>query len=138
LEFEGKINVIDVIRTFLETPRIAYLSTIDLQGYPHTVPVWFAVEGDTLIFSTTRGRARVKHILANPKGAVTIGGNLDEKEGYLIKGEFNIEEDPSQSLINQILNRYLSGEALEQFHARLAPEERIIFRLTPTKVIKVR
>jgi len=34
------------IRAFLETPRIAYLSTIDLKGYPHTVPVWFAVDGN--------------------------------------------------------------------------------------------
>ena len=65
--------MIDNIRTFLETPRVAYLSTIDLQGYPHTVPVWFAVDGDDLIFSATKSRARVKHILANPKGAVTIG-----------------------------------------------------------------
>jgi len=130
--------VLDTIRTFLETPRIAYLSTIDLRGYPHTVPVWFAVDGDDLIFSATKDRTRVKHIQANSKGAVTIGGNLGETEGYLIKGEFKTEEDPSRILLNRIIRRYISGEALERFQARLAGEERFIFRLTPTKVIRVR
>jgi predicted pyridoxine 5'-phosphate oxidase superfamily flavin-nucleotide-binding protein len=135
-----RINlVIDNIRTFLETPRVAYLSTIDLQGYPHTVPVWFAVDGDDLVFSATKGRARVKHILANPKGAVTIGGNLGEAEGYLIKGEFKTEEDPSHGSRNQIIRRYISDEiALERFLARVEGEERFIFRLIPKKVIRVR
>lgn len=130
--------MIENIRTFLETPRIAYISTIDLQGYPHTVPVWFAVDGDDLIFSATKSRARVKHILVNPKGAATIGGNLGETEGYLVKGEFTAEEDTSGVLIHQIVRRYISGEALKQFVTRIEQEKRFIFRLTPAKVIKVR
>jgi predicted pyridoxine 5'-phosphate oxidase superfamily flavin-nucleotide-binding protein len=131
--------VIDNIRTFLETPRVAYLSTIDLQGYPHTVPVWFAVDGDDLIFSATKSRARVKHILANPKGAVTIGGNLGDTEGYLIKGEFSTEEDRSHALRNQIIRRYVRDEkAFERLLARMEGEERFIFRLIPMKLIRVR
>ena len=41
--------MIEHIGEFLETPRVAYLSTIDLQGYPHTAPVWFAVDGGDLV-----------------------------------------------------------------------------------------
>jgi len=62
-----------------QTDRVAYLSTIDLQGYPHTVPVWFAVDGDDLIFGGVKSRTRVRHMKANSKGAVTIGGNIREK-----------------------------------------------------------
>lgn len=130
--------MIEHIREFLETPRVAYLSTMDLQGYPHTVPVWFAVDGGDLIFSATKTRARVKHILANPKGAVTIGGNTGEREGYLIKGSFRIEEDPTHIWRDQIVRRYVSADAMEKILARLGQEERVIFRLTPTKVIRVR
>jgi len=129
--------MLEEIRTFLEVPRIAYLSTIDLQGYPHTVPVWFAVDGDDLIFSAAKKRARVKHILANSKGCVVIGGNTDDAEGYLIKGEFKIEEDPSLTLRDKVLNRYLQGKDLEQFMARLVGEERVIVRLIPLNAIRV-
>lgn len=129
--------MLENIRTFLEAPRVVYLSTIDLHGYPHTVPVWFAVDGDDLIFSTAKSRARVKYILANPKGSVVIGGNANDAEGYLIKGEFKIEEDPSFALRDKVISRYLSGKDLEQFLARTGGEERVIFRLIPLKVIRV-
>jgi predicted pyridoxine 5'-phosphate oxidase superfamily flavin-nucleotide-binding protein len=132
--------ITEAIRNFLETPRVAYLSTIDLQGYPHSVPVWFALDGDEIVSSGVKSRARARHILVNPKGAITIGGNMGDAEGYLIKGIFKIEEDSTHALRNLIIGRYVQGEALEQFLARMdaVPEERIIFRLTPAKVIKVR
>ena len=31
--------MLDPIRPFLDRPLLAYLSTIDAAGYPHTVPV---------------------------------------------------------------------------------------------------
>ena len=126
------------IRAFLETPRIAYLSTIDLNGFPHTVPVWFAVDGDDLITSATAGRARVKHIQANPNGSIVMGGNLEETEGYLFKGTIRIEDDPSHTLLTQIIRRYMGDAGVEPFLARVGQDERLIFRLTPTKILKVR
>ncbi len=130
--------MIDNVRAFLETPRIAYISTIDLQGFPHTVPVWFAVDGDDLITSATGSRARVKHIHTNPKGAIAIGGNLGETEGYLFKGEFHIDPDPTRILLKRIIRRYLGEGGVEPFLARVGQDERLIFRLTRAKVIRVR
>ena len=129
--------MINEIRSFLEAPRVAYLSNIDLQGYPHTVPVWFAVDGDDLIFSAAKKRARVKQILANSKGCVVIGGNTGDAAGYLIKGDFKIEDDPSFTLRDKVLSRYLEGKGLEQFMASLTGEERVIFRLVPLSVVRV-
>jgi general stress protein 26 len=129
--------MIDAIRTFLEQPRLAYLSTIDVVGYPHTVPVWFALDGDDLIFSTNKQRARLKHIQANTKGAVAIGGAVGDGEGYLLQGELRIEED-NQALRHQIIYRYMSGEAAERFIAYSDQSEYRLVRLTPTKIVKVR
>jgi hypothetical protein len=64
----------EAIRTFLDTPQIAYLSTLDRDDFPHTVPLWFAMEGDDLITGATTARTRVKHIQANPRGAIVVGG----------------------------------------------------------------
>jgi nitroimidazol reductase NimA-like FMN-containing flavoprotein (pyridoxamine 5'-phosphate oxidase superfamily) len=75
----------DSIREFLQKPLIARMSTIDPTGYPHTVPVRFALGGDDIVIISVRGTRKVDHILANPKGAVTIGGDPDDGAGYLIK-----------------------------------------------------
>jgi predicted pyridoxine 5'-phosphate oxidase superfamily flavin-nucleotide-binding protein len=130
--------MIENIQAFLDAPRIAYFSTTDLQGYPHTVPVWYATDGDDIIFSSGMNRARVKYIQANPKGAVTIGGNMGDPHGYLIKGNISIEEDPGYVLMDRVTRRYIGDEkGLEQFKERVKHEHRVIFRLKPVKVIRV-
>ena len=135
----GKRLSIEDIRTFLDVPRIAYLSTIDNQGFPHIVPVWFAPDNSTLIFNSGKIRARLKHIQTNPKVAVAIGGNLGDSEGYLIKGDAVIEADPTHEQLKQIARRYIQDEnAVNRFLKSVEQEERIILRLTPTKVIRVR
>lgn len=125
------------IRPFLDQPLPAYLSTIDAAGYPHTAPVWFGVDGDDLIFSTGATRARLKHIRANPKGAVAIGGNPSEGEGYLIKGDLRIEDD-DRALRHRVIRRYTSGERAEGFIAMVDREPYVLARLTPAKVARVR
>ncbi|PKN88448.1 MAG: hypothetical protein CVU46_00755 [Chloroflexi bacterium HGW-Chloroflexi-8] len=134
-----KKMTIEDIRAFLDVARIAYLTTIDNQGYPHTVPVWFSPDNGTLIFNSGKNRARLTHIQANSKIAVTIGGNFGDSEGYLIKGEATIEADPSYLNTKLIARRYIQDEnAFNGFLKSVEQEERIILRLTPYKVIRVR
>ena len=133
--------MLDAIRDFLAQPLLAYLSTIDAAGYPHPVPVWFGVDGDDLIFPTAAARARLKHIRANPKGAVAIGGNPNEGqgegEGYLIKGGLRIADD-DRALRHAVIRRYVSGEQAEGFIAMVDHEPYVLVRLTPTRVVRVR
>src|SRR3954451_9176550 len=98
--------MLDPIRPFLDRPLLAYLSTIDAAGYPHTVPVWFGVDGDDLIFPTGADRARLRHIAADPKAAVAIGGSPEEGAGYLIKGMLRIEGD-DRALRHGVIRRYM-------------------------------
>ena len=125
------------ISQFLDRPLLAYLSTTDRAGYPHTVPVWFGVDGDDLIFPTRADRARLKHIGANPKGAVAIGGNPSEGEGYLFKGELRIADD-DLALRRLIIRRYMSGQQADEFIAMVDQMPYVLVRLTPARVTRVR
>ena len=129
--------MLDAIRDFLAQPLLAYLSTIDAAGYPHPVPVWFGVDGDDLIFPTAAARARLKHIRANPKGAVAIGGNPSEGEGYLIKGDLRIADD-DRALRHGIIRRYMSGQQADEFIAMVDQMPYVLVRLTPAGVARVR
>jgi hypothetical protein len=113
------------------------VSTIDSDGYPHSVPTWFDVGGEDLIFSLQKGRARLKYIQANPKGAVAIGGELGDTEGYLFKGHFRLLDDPNHVWVNRMVRRYLAGEQAEQMIAVFAPAETVLLRFTPLKIAKV-
>jgi PPOX class probable F420-dependent enzyme len=129
--------MIEPIRTFLDQPLLAYLSTIDSAGFPHTVPVWFGVDGDDLIFPTGADRVRLKHIAANPNGAVAIGGSPIEGEGYLLKGALRMEAD-DRALRHALIRRYMPAEQADDFIAMVDQAPYVLVRLTPARVVKVR
>jgi predicted pyridoxine 5'-phosphate oxidase superfamily flavin-nucleotide-binding protein len=125
------------IREFLQKPLIARMSTIDPDGYPHTVPVWFALDRDDIVIISVRSTQKVGHILANPKGAVTIGGHPADGAGYLIKGEFLIETDPDDAWVRKMTYRYEAPEQAEKDIADWAELDIIVLRLKPKAVLKV-
>ncbi len=127
----------DSIREFLKKPLLARISTIDSEGYPHTVPVWFDVDGDDIIFISVRDTAKIGYIQANPKGAVAIGGDTGDGGGYLIKGVMTVEEDPGLRWMKKVTRRYESGDQAEKDIAEWSSLDMMIIRLKPAKVLKV-
>lgn len=127
----------DSVREFLKKPLLARISTIDPNGYPHTVPVWFDVDGEDIIFISVRDTAKIGYIQANPKGAVTIGGDTGDGGGYLVKGTMTVEEDPGLRWMKQVTRRYEFGDQAEKDIAEWSKLDMIIIRLTPMMVLKV-
>ncbi|MBK8025693.1 MAG: pyridoxamine 5'-phosphate oxidase family protein [Chloroflexi bacterium] len=106
------------VRAFLQTPFIARLSVIDPNGFPHTVPLWFDVEGDDIIIISDRNTKKIPYIDANPKACICVGGGETADgvagPGYLFKGEAFNEEDPGFYWLRRMTLRYEQGEKAEQ------------------------
>lgn len=129
--------ITEAMREFLQKTLIARMTTIGVDGYPHTVPVWFGLDGDDIIVISTRDTRKVRNVLANPKGAITIGGDDGDGGGYLCQGDFAVEEDPGFTWMKALTRRYEEGEKAEQDIADWSELDMIVIRLTPRKIIKV-
>ena len=127
----------DTARAFLQKPLLARMSTLDPAGYPHTVPVWFLLDGDELAIIAERSTRKVDHIRANPKGAVSIGGDTGDGGGYLLKGEFSIHEDPDDAWVRKLCYQYETPEKAEQDIADWADLDIIVLRFRPRHISKV-
>lgn len=125
----------EAARALLQKPLIARMSTLDPDGYPHTVPVWFMLDGDDIAIISVRQTAKIGHIKANPNGAVQIGG--DNNEGYLLKGTFRVEEDPDRAWMKKLTYHYESGEKAEKDIADWTLLDMVVLRFTPKSVFKV-
>lgn len=126
----------DEIREILSKPTIARLSTIDAKGYPHTVPLWFDVDGDDIMIISDRNTRKVDHIAVNPKGCVQIGG--DDGAGYLFKGQLSVEPDPNYRWLVQVTRRYEEGEKAEQdIELWRTTLDMIVIRLKVERIAKV-
>lgn len=130
--------ITDEVRQFLQQPRIARLSTIDGNGYPHTVPLWFVLEGDDIIIISDRNTRKIDQIAVNNKGAVQVGGDTTDSAGYMFKGELTVEPDPNYRWLVQVTRRYESDEQAEKdIELWRTTLDMVIIRLRINRVMKV-
>ena len=121
---------------FINRQKWATVTTLRKDGSPTTSVIFYAREGDTLIFSTTKGRIKAKTLLNDPRLAITV---LDEGApfGFVsVEGTATIEENdiiPGHIAVNRVM-RGPGFVPPEGFEARLRSEGRVIIRLTPTRV----
>lgn len=126
------------VREFLQTPFVARLSTIDDNGFPHTVPLWFDLEGDDFIIISDRNTRKIDHITRNPKGCVQIGGDTNDGAGYLFKGQLSVEVDPDYKWLRQVTLRYEpTAQAERDIELWRTTLDMVIIRLKVERVIKV-
>jgi predicted pyridoxine 5'-phosphate oxidase superfamily flavin-nucleotide-binding protein len=123
-------------RDFLTKPILARLSTVDPDGYPHTVPVWYMLDGTDVVFISVRATRKVRNLLINPKGAVAVGGEPADGGGYLVKGDLSIEEDPRDEWVKKFCYHYEEKAKAEKDIADWADMDIVLLRLGPRSVSK--
>lgn len=123
------------VRSFLtaEPPRYATLATINRDGAPHQIVIWFLVRGDLLVVNSRRGRrwpsnlerdGRANLAVYEGEDAVTINCALERM----------YEGDAAQADIAEMAYRYDEPEYAEREVRRFQTEERVTFILRPIKV----
>lgn len=88
----------DEQRELLATARVLQVASLNPTGWPHLVPMWFAVDDDGLISFTTYGTSqKVRNLERDPRITVLVetGEAYNELRGISIDGEAEIVRDPA-------------------------------------------
>lgn len=126
------------VRAFLEEgTRTGKLGYTAQDGRPLVAPVWFVLEGDTLVFNTGKRTAKGAAILRDPR--LVLCADLEEPPfGFVqVQGEATVSEDPDELLrtATKIAGRYMGANRAEEFGRRNGVPGELVVRLRPTKVI---
>ena len=127
----------EAARKNLSEAVIVRFSTIGLDGYPHSVPVWFLLDGDDLIIFAGRNTQKVRNIRANPKGSISIGGDPVGSPCYLIEGDISEEDDPDHAITARITYHYEGKAKGDEWLELWKDDDHVILRLRPKRVIRV-
>jgi PPOX class probable F420-dependent enzyme len=127
----------DRARDLLRQPVIVRISTITPQGYPHTTPVWFILDGDDLVIFTGRTTQKAKNAQRNPRGAIAIGGDPVGSPCYLIEGDLTVEPDPDHAWTAKITYHYEPPDRAQQWLELWKNDEHVILRLRARRVVKI-
>jgi PPOX class probable F420-dependent enzyme len=97
----------DTARAFLRTPAPAVVATIGRNGQPVSAATWYLLQDDdTILMNIQAGRARVRHLQADPRVALTVLGE-DWYQHISIQGRVTeIHDDPDLAEIDRISEHY--------------------------------
>ena len=128
----------DEYRSFLsEQARTGKLATVGADGRPHVVPIWFVLDGETIVFTTGRGSAKARHLRRDPRVALCVDDEAPPFAFVLIEGTAQVALNPPEMLAwtTRIGGRYMGAARAEEYGRRNADLDELLVRVTPTKVI---
>jgi PPOX class probable F420-dependent enzyme len=126
------------VREFLARgTRTGKLSYLAASGRPLVTPVWFVVEGDSLVFNTGKETAKGRALARDPRTSLCVDLEEPPFAFVQVQGDAELSEDPAELLrtATAIAARYMGAERAEEFGRRNGVPGELVVRLRPVKVV---
>jgi PPOX class probable F420-dependent enzyme len=122
-------------REFLNTHRLCVVGYERASGPPALSPVYYVMDGDDLLISTTRTRAKAMVIAHNPEVSVCVLGEQMPFPYLTVYGRGRIDEEGAVDAMMRIGERMTGNpvpeSAREAVEQRAREEQRVVLRVTP-------
>ncbi len=129
------------IRTFLEDGRDLQVASINADGTPHLVTMWYAVRDGRLAFWTYAKSQKIVNLRRDPRLTVLVatGDRYEELRGVSISGHAELveERDEIVSYGEAVYERYwgpLDNDAVRE-GVRAMGSKRVVVVVKPGKVV---
>lgn len=122
------------VRSFLTgRPRYATIATVNPDGSPHQIVIWFLLRGDAIVVNSRHGRRWPSNIRRDPRANVAIyeGEDAVTIECVLDRA---YEGEEAQADIAEMAHRYDTPEVAQREIVRYRTERRLSFVLRPDRV----
>jgi PPOX class probable F420-dependent enzyme len=121
----------------LHGTRTGKLATVRKDGRPHVAPIWFVLDGDTLIFNTGEDTVKGTGIRRDPRIALCVDDETPPFSFLIVEGTAELIDDLDalKMWATRIAARYMGSELAEQYGARNGVPGELLVRVTLTKVI---
>ena len=128
----------DEYRSFLlDRVRTAKLATVRADGRPHIVPMWYDLDGETLIFTTSSESVKGVNIRHDPRVCLCVDEETPPFAFVLIEGTAAISSDLEERRYwaTRIGGRYMGADLAEVYGQRNSGPGGLLVRVTPTKIV---
>jgi PPOX class probable F420-dependent enzyme len=105
------------VGAFLREQHVVAVATNGRDGWPHVMPLWYAVRGERDVWVWTYAASqKVRNIERDPRATLTIeaGEHYDELRGVMLRAQASIERDREfvHALGTELYSRHLGAAAL--------------------------
>jgi PPOX class probable F420-dependent enzyme len=130
----------DEIRNFLlQGTFTGKLGTINKEGRPHVIPIWYTLdEPDNIVFNTGSESVKAKNIKRDNRVRLCVDDQTPLFSFVIVDGTAQIEKgQPSETYkwAKIIAARYMGDDKSEEYGRRNSGEGEILVRIKPTRII---
>ena len=128
----------DERRHFLsEGTRTMKVATVGADGRPHVVPVWFVLDGDTVVFTTGEDTLKGRHLRREPRVALCVDEETPPFAFVLIEGTAELIRNAPDLLdwSTRIAHRYMGADLAAAYGKRNAVDTELLVRVKPSKIV---
>jgi PPOX class probable F420-dependent enzyme len=125
------------IQQFLAGKEVVVLSTVQRDGAPLAMPMWFLHTPEALYMISVDALQKVRNLRRDPRLCVVAeaGNRGDAIKGVVIQGRAEFIVDPAQRrpIVDQLLDKY-DPDLARLWGGRAMPPNRVLFRTIAEKV----
>ena len=130
----------DEIRNFLlQGTFTGKLGTINKNGTPHVVPIWFTLDDeDNIIFNTGKNPVKAKNIQRDNRVRLCVDDQIPLFSFVTIDGIAEIISNKPIEIFEWakiIASRYMGSDKAEEYGKRNSSEGELLLKIKPTKVV---
>ncbi len=123
------------IQDLLSQKNHAIVGVNRTAGGPQLTPVWYAWDGTSFLFSTTKDRAKYLNIKRNPSISLIVD-DLQTRKYVVAYGRAEMLEQKTGEATRPILQKYVPADQLEQSVKEINDNPaRVLIILHPEKII---
>jgi PPOX class probable F420-dependent enzyme len=121
----------------LERPRTAKLASVRADGRPHIAPIWFDMDGDTIIFTTWHTTVKAANLRRDPRVCLCVDDETPPFAFAIVEGTASMSDDLGEleRWATRIAARYMGAELAESYGKRNGVPGELLVRVTPTRVV---
>ena len=115
----------------LQGPYTGVLTTLFADGSPQSTPLWFLLDGDDILFSTTSGKQKLRNIARDPRATFAVYNPTNDMSYVEVRGTITVSQDPTANTRDRIVQKhgYTDGSSFDP-----PGTQRFTLRLSPTKI----
>ena len=121
----------------LDRPRTAKLATVRPDGRPHVAPVWFDLDGETIVFTTWHATVKAANIRHDPRVCLCVDDDRPPFSFVIIEGTATFVDDLDALRIwaTRIAGRYMGQNLAASYGQRNGVPGELLVRVTPTRIV---
>jgi PPOX class probable F420-dependent enzyme len=121
----------------LRAEPIIWLATTRPDGRPHSVPVWFWWDGETVLIFSQPDKPKIRNLRHSPYVVLALNATDDGEDVVIIEGVAELTAQPAaESMLPAFADKYAElFRRVGSDPAKMAAEYSQPIRITPTKFL---